>query len=232
MGEFALDAEPRKGTGKGVARKLRAAGRIPAVCYRRSTPAEPISVDPHILERMLRASGAGLNTLIDLRVTGGGEFDGRQVLVKELQRDPVSGAFLHVDLFAVDLDTLIQVSVPLHLEGTAAGVKLGGIVDHALRELELECLPDAIPEEILVDVSALDVGQSLHVRELALPEGVRLIRDGDRSVVAVVAPAAAEEEAAVEEEEGVEGEEAAGEGAAAREGESAAGEPSEDKGGD
>jgi large subunit ribosomal protein L25 len=231
LGEFALDAEPRKGTGKGVARKLRAAGRIPAVCYRRNTPAEPISVDPQILERLLRASSAGLNTLIDLRVTGGGAFDGRQVLVKELQRDPVSGDFLHVDLFAVDLDTLIQVSVPLRLEGTAEGVTMGGIVDHALRELELECLPDAIPEEILVDVSALDIGQSIHVRELALPEGVTLISDSDLSVVSVVAPAAVEEEAP-EEEEGVEGEEAEGEEAAAGEGESATAEPSEDKSGD
>ena len=141
-----------------------------------------------------------MNTLIDLRFSGESDFTGRQVLLKELQRDPVSGDFLHADFFAVDLLNTIQISVPIHLEGTAAGVLMGGIVDHALRELEVECLPNAIPEEFTVDVSLLEVGQSIHVRDLGLPDGVTLISDADLSIVSVVAPAAAEEEAPTDEE--------------------------------
>jgi large subunit ribosomal protein L25 len=226
LGEFAIDVEHRNGAGKGVARKLRAAGRIPAVCYRRNAPPESIALDPRMLEKLLRSSSAGMNTLIDLRFSGESDFSGRQVLLKELQRDPVSGEFLHADFFAVDLLNTIQVSVPIHLQGTAAGVQMGGIVDHALRELEVECLPNAIPEEFTVDVSALDVGESIHVRDLALPDGVTLISDDGLSIVSVVAPAAAEEEAPTE-EEGEEG--AVAEGAEpAADGEA----PPEEKSGD
>jgi len=199
VGEYALGAEIRQGRGKGVARKLRVAGRIPAVCYRRNAEAVPISLDPGELDRLLRSSSSGINTLIDLTVTGGGDFDGRQVLVKELQRDPISGAYLHADLYAVDMLQTIHISVPVHLTGAAVGVTLGGgILDHALRDLEIECLPNAIPREILVDVSKLEVGQSLHVRDLAIPEGAKLLNDPDVSVVSVVAPAVVEEVAPVE----------------------------------
>ena len=124
MGEFALGVELREEHGKGVARKLRAAGRIPAVCYRRNAEPVPVSLDPKELDRLLRNASSGINTLIDLKVTGGGDFDGRQVLVKELQRDPISGAYLHADLYAVDLQQKIHVSVPINLEGTPIGVSL------------------------------------------------------------------------------------------------------------
>jgi large subunit ribosomal protein L25 len=144
-----------------------------------------------------------MNTLIDLRVEGSGAYDGKSMLVKELQRDPVTGSMLHVDLYAVDLQQTIQVSVPIHVTGTAEGVKMGGILDQTLREIELECMPEAIPQEIPVDVSALDIGQSLHVRDLALPEGVTLQSDPDLAVVLVAAPAA-EEEVAAEVEAGAE----------------------------
>jgi large subunit ribosomal protein L25 len=205
VGEFALEAELREGTGKGVARKTRAAGRIPAICYRRNAESVSISLDPGTLDDLIRNASAGINTLFDLKVAGGGDFDGRQVLVKEIQRDPVSGAYLHADLFAVDLKEKIHVSVPVHLTGTAEGVTLGGILDHALRDLEIQCLPNAIPEEFTVDVTALEVGQSIHVRDLSLPEGVELLIDPNLSIVSVVAPAAVEEETPEEEpEEGAE----------------------------
>jgi large subunit ribosomal protein L25 len=115
---------------------------------------------------------------------------------------------VHADLFAIDLAKKIQVSVPIHLTGSAKGVLMGGIIDHSLREIEFECLPRAIPEEILADVSELDVGMTLHVRDLPMPEGVELLSDADLSVVSVVLPAAAEE-AAPEGEELAEGEEPA-----------------------
>ena len=221
MGEFALDVELRNEQGKGVARKLRAAGRIPAVCYRRNAEPVPVSLDPKELDRLLRNASSGINTLIDLKVTGGGDFDGRQVLVKELQRDPISGAYLHADLYAVDLQQKIHVSVPINLEGTPIGVSLGGgLLDYATREIDVECLPNAIPEEFTIDVSELEVGQSLHVRNIVVPEGVEILNDPDVTVMSVVAPLAIEEEAPAEEEEGEEGAvdaEATAEGAAPEE---------------
>jgi large subunit ribosomal protein L25 len=201
VGEYALDVELRQETGKGVARKLRAAGLIPGVCYRRNAEATAISLNPETLERLLKEASSGINTLFDLKVAGGGDFDGRQVLVKDLQRDPVTGKYLHADLFAVDLAQKITVSVPVRITGTATGVvTMGGILDHDLRDLDIQCLPDAIPEEFVVDVTELEIGQSIHVRELVVPDDVELIGDQNLSIVSVIAPAAVEEEAAPEEE--------------------------------
>jgi large subunit ribosomal protein L25 len=207
VGEFALGVELRDGRGKGVARKLRASGRIPGICYRRNAESVAVSLDPKELDRLIRNASSGINTLIDLKMAGGGDFDGRQVLIKELQRDPISGDYLHADLYAVDLKQTIHVSVPIQITGTAIGVTQdGGILDHATRELDVECLPDAIPEEFAVDVSELEVGDSLHVRDIKVLEGVEILNDPDVSIVSVVAPAVVEEEAPAEEEEGVEGE--------------------------
>jgi len=220
VGEFALGVELRENQGKGVARKLRAAGRIPGVCYRRNAESISVSLDPKELDRLLRKASSGINTLIDLKVAGGGDFDGRQVLVKELQRDPISGAYLHADLYAVDLLQKITVSIPVNLTGTPIGVSLGGgILDHATRELEVECLPNAIPEEFAVDVSKIEVGDSLHVRDIVIPEGVEMLTDPDVSIMSVVAPAVAEEEETAAEEEGEEAvdAEATAEGAAPEE---------------
>ncbi len=218
MGEFALGVELRKEHGKGVARKLRAAGRIPAVCYRRNAEPVPVSLDPKELDLLLRNASSGINTLIDLKVTGGGDFDGRQVLVKELQRDPISGAYLHADLYAVDLQQKIHVSVPINLTGTSIGVSLGGgVLDYATRELDVECLPNAIPEEFTIDVSEIEIGQSLHVRDIVVPENVEVLNDPDVTVMSVVAPVAIEEEAPAEEEE-EEGEEGAVDAEATAEG--------------
>jgi len=194
-----LSVEVREASGKGVARKLRAAGRIPGICY---APGEtqPVALDPRALDRLIRSSAAGMNTLIELKVDKGGHFDGKKVLIKEMQRDPVTNAPLHADFFALDLSESIEVSVPVHVRGSAVGVTMGGILDQVLREISLECAPDSIPEEIVADVSGLEIGMSLHVRDLSLPDGVTLRSDGDLSVVSVVAPKALEEEAPAEEE--------------------------------
>jgi large subunit ribosomal protein L25 len=203
-----------------VARKLRASGRIPAICYRRNAESVAVSLDPKELDRLIRNASSGINTLIDLKMAGGGDFDGRQVLIKELQRDPISGDYLHADLYAVDLLQKIHVSVPIQIKGSAIGVTQdGGILDHATRELDVECLPNAIPEEFAVDVSELEVGQSLHVRDIEVLEGVEILNDPDVSIVSVVAPAIVEEEAVVDEaaEEGEAGETPEGEAAAATE---------------
>lgn len=202
MSEHALSIEARTETGKGSARKLRAKGMIPGIFYGGGAEPRPVQMNAHDLVRMLETSSAGINTLVDLK---GGGLDGKVVLVKELQRDPVNGAALHADLYAVDVDRLVTVDVPVHLVGTAAGIKMGGIVDHSLREVELECLPRAIPEELRLDVSALEMGDSLHVRDIPLPEGVELLTDPDLPVVSVVAPRVEEEETPAEGEEAAEG---------------------------
>lgn len=224
MADTHLEVQVREQTGKGAARKLRAAGMIPAVLYGSGRPSYPITLNPLQLHKVLHESEMGMNTLIDLKVTGHAELDGKTVLVRELQRDPVKGRFVHADLYEVDLQEKIEVSVPIHVTGKSAGVELGGVLDQVLRELEVKCLPRAIPDEFVVDVTPLEMGDSLHVSDIALPEGVELISDAELSVVSVVAPAKEEEpEVEAEAAEGevvVEGEEAAeGEGEARAEGE-------------
>ncbi len=194
MADTNLTVDAREATGKGVARKLRAAGQIPAVLYGGGRPAVSLALDPSTLQKLLNASEMGINTLIDLHVKDHAELDGKTVMVKELQRDPVRGDFIHADLYEVDLSQTVDVEVPIHISGKAVGVELGGVLDHALRELEITCLPRAIPDEIVLDVSALEIGDSLHVRDITLPEGVDLRSDPDLSVISVVAPTKEEEE--------------------------------------
>ena len=214
MSENVLSAEARTGTGKGVARKLRAAGRIPAVVYGKGLEARAIHVDPVLLDKLLHSSGAGLNTLIDLDLEGSSE----KVLLKSLQREPVNGAFLHADFHQVDLSQTVTVSVPLHFVGRPRGVELdGGLLDHPVREIELECLPTAIPESIEVDVSGIGLNEALHVSDLVLPPDTEIKTDSALAVATVSPPKAEEEEA-----EAAEGEEGAEEGA----------EPAADAGGE
>ena len=123
MAENAIEIQLREGAGKGVARKLRAAGRIPGVVYGRAQASVAVSLDPKALRQALARGDAGQNTLLELRVEGGGALHGKPVLVRDLQRDPVKGEYLHADLFAVDLQQKIQVAVPIHVVGKAHGVK-------------------------------------------------------------------------------------------------------------
>jgi len=211
VADNSIAAELRSGTGKGFNRKLRATGKMPAIVYGRGKATRSITLDPTLLSKILRASHSGINTLIDLRV-GGAETT---VLVREIQRNPENGAWIHADLFEIDLQQAIEVRVPLHIVGRPIGVENGGILDHPLRELEIECLPRAIPDSIEVDVSALDVGDSLHVRDVVLPEGATMLSDPDLAVASVVLPKAEEEAAPAAEAAEVAAEGAAAEGAAA-----------------
>lgn len=198
MGEISLAVETRSDSdrGKGAARRLRAAGRIPAVVYGRGHGNVPVTLDPAELDNVIRTSHAGANTLIDLQ--GAPEVAGRTVLVKEIQREPVRGALMHVDLLEIDPDARLNVLVPVHLTGTSVGVTLGGVLDHALRAVELSCPGSSIPDEIVVDVTELEQGQSLHASDLQLPANAELLTQGEIPVVSVVAPRI-EEEPTVEE---------------------------------
>jgi large subunit ribosomal protein L25 len=191
MSETALVVDSRTATGKGAVRKLRAAGRIPAILYGQGKESVPLAIDPRALEKVLRAGGA--NALLDLPVEGRPELGSPVALVKELQRHPIRGTIVHADLYQVDLTRTVEVEVPVHLVGKAKGIDFGGILEHSLREIALECLPRSIPASIEVDVSNMEVGDVIHVRDLVLPPGVSLVSDPDLGVVHVALPAAEEE---------------------------------------
>jgi len=195
MTEVALTVEARDAAGKGVARKLRATGRIPAVLYGVDTKTQSLSVDAKEIINLLRHSESGLNTLINLKIAGE-KGAAKTVMVRDLQRDPVSGAALHADFYVIDLKQTIRVSVPVQLVGTPVGVRLNdGLLEHLIHEVEIDCLPNAIPEHLDVDVTELDIEQMLHVNDIVLPEGAVMHTDAEVAVAAVHAKRAVQEEA-------------------------------------
>lgn len=193
MASATLEATTRDSRGKNEARRLRVAGRIPAVLYGGAGGAVPLSVDPKALSRILH-SGSGVNSIISLDVQGQGVT---QVLVKEFLLEPIKHTMLHADFYRLQMDKAITVTVTISLKGEAKGVKLqGGMVDFPNREVEVECLPGDIPEHLTIDVSDLMIGQGVRLKELA--EGAKWtpVSDPDTLIVHVIA--AKVEEAAVE----------------------------------
>jgi large subunit ribosomal protein L25 len=193
-----LDAVKRNTKGKNEARRLRAAGRIPAVLYGAQkagdAPApEPVAVDPKPFMRILH-SASGLNTLITLKVQGGTDA---RVLVKNVQLDPITHRPLHADFYRVNMDRKIQVTVPVVLRGESRGVKQdGGVLDFVHREIEIEVLPANIPDSIEVDVTNLGIGDAVHVRDLASDAAWTPVSDPDMMIVHVVVIKVVEETAA------------------------------------
>ena len=192
MAVIQLKGARREQIGKGWARKARAAGQIPAVIYGHGENPQPIAVDFREFELALRGH-KGSNAIVNLNV-GGGEVT---ALVRDVQYDPLSRAVIHLDFQHISLTEQIEVEVPVHFVGTPVGVKDGGgILEHLLRMLKVKCLPTAIPAGIDVDVSALNIGENLHVSDLQPGTGYEIITDADVAVAAVVAPAAEEVAAA------------------------------------
>ena len=186
MGDVTLATETRSTRGKGAARELRRRGQVPAVVYGGGREATAISIDRTGFERMLEASHSGVNTLIDL--AGDSDAAGRTVIAKEFQREAVRGTLIHVDFYEVDLTTTIEIAVPIHLIGSAAGVLLGGVLDQQLREIVLLCLPNAIPDELEIDISGMELGDSLHITDLPIPKGSELVTDDSLTVATVLIP--------------------------------------------
>jgi len=180
-----LKVERRTGTGKSVARKLRQRGRIPAIVYGEGEPI-PVAADPKSLLKALRTE-AGENVILNLTIVDTDEVT-RKAMVKGVQVDPVSGIVLHADFLAISMERPIEVGVPVDLMGVARGVKEeGGIVEQILRELKVKCLPRAIPDGIQLDISTLNIGDVVHVKDLAIPGGVELLTDREQVVVTVAA---------------------------------------------
>jgi len=199
-----LKAQKREGTGKGVARKLRQEGRVPAVLYGRELGTMHLSLDTHEAENLFHSISTE-NTIVGLKVEGVGELF--QTLVREIQSHPFKSSLIHVDFLRIQAGVAVDVEVPLRLIGDPIGVKnSGGVLEQVLNELPVKCIPSKIPELIEVDVSELDINDSLHVYDLELEEGINITVDEERTICAVAIPKVVEE-AVVEEDELLEGDE-------------------------
>ncbi len=180
-----LPAATRSDTGKGAARSLRRQGKVPGVIYGHGRTPEALAVETAALNKMLIGISAG-TTIVDVAIDGRAPV---KALIREIQRDSLRPAqILHLDLYEVRADEAVTVEVPVHLSGIPDGVRnFGGVLDHSLRELEIEVLPGDIPEHIDLDVTALAIGHSLFVRDITIPKG-RILNDPDTPVCTVVAP--------------------------------------------
>ena len=196
-----LKAEPRTEVGRSSVRKLRARGLIPAVIYGGNDKPQPLQVATREINAMM-SHASGENVLVELEIAG--EGSSRTALVQEVQHSPVGGEIRHVDFHAISMDQMIQAEVPLEPTGTAVGVKtFGGLLEQSLRALAIECLPADLPDRIIVDVSQLNIGDAIHVRDIQLPSGVTAKVPPDLTAISVVAPIAEEEPVAAEAEAAV-----------------------------
>ncbi len=204
MKEVVIEAASRQKTGKGVARKLRAADKIPAVIYGKEEKPTPLEINYdhfHTIYHGLHGENALINLTID------GQPSEKKAIIRDIQHDPVHGDILHIDFQYILMDQKIRVSVPVHLHGTAAGVKdFGGILQWIIRELEIMCLPNNIPDHIDINIDELNIGDAVHIKDIDLTN-IEYSGDEQTTIVSVIAPTISkvEEEAA----EGEEAEEAA-----------------------
>ena len=180
-----LHAATRAQTGKGAARTLRREGKVPGVIYGHGRPAEAVTIETGALAKTLLGINAA-TTILDVVVDGRAPV---KALIREMQRDPLRPAqILHLDLYEVRTDEVITLEVPIHLVGIPDGVRnFGGVLDHSLREVEIEVLPADIPERVELDVTALAIGHSVFVRDIQIPKA-RILNDPDTPVATVVAP--------------------------------------------
>mgnify|MGYP001586310001 CR=1 FL=1 len=181
-----LKAESRETGKKGILSQLRNQGRIPAVLYGRG--AAPVSLSINYREFSHAVKQGGLNALMELDLAGRQESSPLVVMVKDLQTDVISHQVIHMDLLAIDMQEKVTVTVAVRLIGKPVGVTKGGLIDQPRRELEVKCLPGNIPEALEVDISALDIGDKIHVNDMKFPAGVEVPHDANFTIVSVVSP--------------------------------------------
>src|SRR6266571_5144566 len=182
-----LSASPRQATGKGAARQARFRGRVPAVIYGHGRETQPLELEAKALEKALQGVEPA-STIIDLAV------DGKTVktLIREIQRHPIRPDIIHVDFYEIHATEKVTLKVPVHLVGNPDGVRnAGGVLDQVTREVEIEVLPENIPDRVELDVNALKIGDSLHVRDLSIPNA-KILTDAELTIATVVPPRAAE----------------------------------------
>jgi len=219
--QFEINATVRKMTGNGPARVLRRDGRIPAVLYGPQTEPVLLSVNVKELELILKKSSIG-SVILELVIQNGKKVT-KPAMIKEFQSHPVSGQFLHIDFYEIDMQRKINVMIPITTTGISKGVELGGLLQIIRREIEVFCMPGDIPEAFEIDITDLDIGDSVHVDEIQLGDNIEKAADVNFTVVTVLSPKV-EEVAEEEEEEALEGEEEAAEGEGAE-----TAEPEEEK---
>ncbi len=186
-----LSATRRSEIGRSAVRKIKAQGGVPAIIYGGKSEPQALQVTKRDISNLL-SHAAGENILVELEIEG--EGSGRLALVQEVQHSPIGGDILHVDFHAVSMDEMIEADIPLEPTGTAEGVKtFGGLLEQNLRSLEVECLPRDLPDVITVDVSRLNIGDAIHVREIKLPDGVITHIPPDLTAFSVIAPKVEEE---------------------------------------
>lgn len=206
MQQISLAALVRKETGKGAARQLRKNNQIPAIFYGPSTETTMLTIEMTEIDRVMQ-SGSAENMIIDLLVTSDAGTDTRKVILKDLALDPL-GTLVHADFYEISMDKKITVNIPVQLLNTPNGVTDGGILQHIRRQLSVTCLPDKLISFLELDVSEMDIGDSLHIRDIDFPEGVNCDEEEHLTVAVVAAPTIVEEPEE-DEEIGEEGEEEA-----------------------
>lgn len=213
MAEITLKSQIRKERGKGAAKQLRGRGKVPGVVYGRGI--EPVSIelegqDVYTLTHGSHAASLE-SVIVSLEIEDGGENAPRPTLITEIQHHPITGEVLHIDFHQISLTERIHARIPILTFGESPGVAEGGILEHALRELDVSCKAMDLPEETKVDISELGLGESIHVRDVDLGPNVEILNDPDLSVISVTVPRAAPEVEVVEAEEEVEEPEVIGE---------------------
>lgn len=194
MKTIELKAEPREGIGKKAAKMVRRQGKIPAILYGRALKPSPLAVNEKEFHRVTHTKAGG-NVLISLRVEGARLKKDTTCLIKEVQRNPVTDEIFHVDFTAISLTEKIKIKIPVVVKdaGEAIGVKEGGVLDLVYHEIEVECLPTAIPERIEVSVKHLKIGDAIHLRELEIPQDVTPLLEAEEVIVALHPPQKEEE---------------------------------------
>lgn len=212
MTENILAAKARRDSGKGAARKLRNNRQIPAVFYGPQIDPVKLAVGYSDLEQALTKTG-GENAIFELQIQSDAGTRSCKAMLKELQVDPIKNNYLHADFYEISMDREITVDLPIQLLNTPVGVSVDdGVLQHIRRELTISCLPSKLVDAVEVDVSGLQIGDSLHISDIPLPEGIRAVEDEHLTVAVVAAPTEEPVEAVEEEEEGMLEEEATEEG--------------------
>src|SRR5688572_11571401 len=183
MAEVTLEVSKRDATGKEIAKKLRRDGKVPAVVYGAKRDPVAITVDRKSVSELIQKSEHGVRSVFLLKMAGTDQQ--RHAMIKEITIDPISRKMTHIDFVRVLMDEKVKVTIPVHLNGTAIGVKEGGVLDFQIRELHVECLPNAIPDSIEVDVAPLGGHEYYRIKDLNIPEGVKVLDDPERVVVGV-----------------------------------------------
>ncbi len=200
MVQSSLRVKPRKRIGKSGAREIRKEGNIPAILYGNGEDPVPLVVQPDELKRAL-SNSAGINTILELEIEGSDPSEKKFSMVREVQRDFLKNRVIHLDFLAVDMKKNVRVKVPLNVRGRSEGERKGGKLEKLMRNLDLECLPDDIPDSIEVDVNDLDIGDFVDIDSLGLAEGIKPLRDGSERIVHVISQRSNESAEEKEEQE-------------------------------